>query len=49
MNQEGTYYIIYTANDLKFKGIQKIKYIYVLNMEESGESVEGDINGGSDE
>ncbi|MBQ7308202.1 MAG: hypothetical protein IJW82_06735 [Clostridia bacterium] len=36
---EGVYYIIYTTDNFKFSKIKKIRYIYVNNMEDVGESV----------
>ena len=45
---EGVYYIIYTTTNFKFSKIKKIRYIYVNNLEDFGESVSvGGIQGAS--
>lgn len=45
---EGVYYIIYTTSNFKFSKIKKIRYIYVNNLEDTGESVsEGGVQGAS--
>ena len=38
-SKEGVYYIIYTTDNFKFKNIQKIRYIYVNDLEDTGESI----------
>lgn len=39
-SKEDTYYIIYTTTDFKFSKIKKIRYIYVVDMTEQGESID---------
>ena len=43
-SKEGMYYIIYTTTDFKFSKIRKIRYIYVADMSEQGESISDSLN-----
>ena len=38
-SEEGMYYIVYSTDDFKYQKIQRIRYIYIVSFNETGESI----------